>query len=59
MKLESRFYTVDDVIAMLGCTKSTAYKVIKELNEIWTQRGKLAVRGKVNKTIFNEFYPGE
>ena len=56
-KIESRFYTADDVQRMLGCGKSTAYKIIRELNTKWKQRGKLVVNGKVNKLIFDEFYP--
>ena len=57
MKIESRFYTADDVCRMLGLGKSSAYKIIKQLNAEWEKRGKLVVNGKVNKTIFNEFYP--
>lgn len=57
MKIESRFYTADDVCRMLGLGKSSAYKIIKQLNAEWEKRGKLVVNGKVNKTIFDEFYP--
>lgn len=56
-RIESRFYTADDVQKMLGCGKSKAYSVIRQLNAKWEQRGKIAVRGKVNKTIFDEFFP--
>lgn len=56
-RIESRFYTADDVCRMLGLGKSSAYKIIKQLNAEWEKRGKLVVNGKVNKTIFNEFYP--
>lgn len=57
MKLESRFYTADDVCQMLGLKKSSAYKIIRQLNAEWEKRGKLVVNGKVNKAIFDEFYP--
>ena len=57
MKIESRFYTAEDVCRMLGLGKSSAYKIIKQLNAEWEKRGKLVVNGKVNKTIFDEFYP--
>lgn len=56
-KIESRYYTVDDVRKMLGCGRSKAYSVIRQLNAKWEQRGKIAVNGKVNKTIFDEFFP--
>lgn len=57
MKLESRYYTSKEVQQMLGVGKTKAYQIIRQLNEIWVQRGKIAVNGKVAKTIFNEFYP--
>lgn len=56
-RIESRFYTAEDVCQMLGLKKSSAYKIIKQLNTEWEKRGKLVVNGKVNKTIFDEFYP--
>lgn len=57
IKIESRYYTVKDVETMLGCGKTKAYQVIKQLNTIWEQRGKISVAGKVNRTIFDEFFP--
>lgn len=57
MKIESRFYTVSDVQRMMGCGRTKAYEIIRKLNEEWEKRGKLAVSGKVNRTIFDEFFP--
>lgn len=40
--MESKYYKATDVMAMLECSETYAYKVIRQLNDI-------VVRGKVPK----------
>lgn len=52
-----RFYTVEDVMHMLGVSKTTAYREIKQLNDELKQKGYITVSGKVPRKFFEEkFY---
>ena len=51
------FYTVNDVMAMLGVSQSKAYKIIQSLNKELKKKGYIVVAGKVPKKFFREkFY---
>lgn len=52
--LEIQFYTVDEVMTMLGVGKTKAYEIIRELNQELKEMGKLTVIGKINKKYFDE-----
>lgn len=43
-----------EVAAILGVKSSTAYKVIRKLNSQLEARGKITVRGKINKRYLLE-----
>lgn len=53
---EKMFYTVEDVMRMLGISKSTAYREIKKLNDELKKRGFITISGKVPKKFFREKY---
>ena len=51
---EIQFYTVEEVMAILGIGKTKAYEVIRELNRELEEMGKLTINGKINKKYFDE-----
>lgn len=44
----------DDVVAALGVSRSTAYKIIKRLNGELEKDGYITVRGRISKAYFEE-----
>ena len=55
MKVENKpLYTVYEVMAILDCSLSKAYKIIQEMNAELKQRGYYIVAGKVNSQFFRE-----
>ncbi|XWX62826.1 transcriptional regulator [Desulfitobacterium sp. AusDCA] len=51
------FYQVNDVMDLLGVSKSKAYKIIQDLNKELKKKGYITVAGKVPKKYFLEkFY---
>ncbi len=48
------FFTVDDVIAILGISKSTAYREIRKLNDELKHKGFITISGKVPVKYFLE-----
>lgn len=44
----------EDVVAALGVSKSTAYKIIKRLNNELERDGYITVRGKVSRAFFEK-----
>ena len=52
------YYTVKDVMELVGISRSVAYKLIRAMNEELSQRGYITVAGKVPKAYFAEHYYG-
>lgn len=52
------YFTVNDVIEILGVSRSKAYKVIKEMNDQLAEEGYLTVAGKVPRNYFEEQWYG-
>lgn len=51
------FYQVEDVMTLLGVSKSKAYKIMQSLNKELNKKGFITVAGKVPKKYFCEkFY---
>lgn len=48
------FYFVDDVMRLLGYSKSKSYKVIQALNGELAEQGKMTFDGRVSQRYFNE-----
>lgn len=54
-KLE--FYLVDNVMEILGVSKSKAYQIMQDMNKELRDEGYFTIAGKVPKTYFEErFY---
>lgn len=51
------FVTQEDVAELLGCRKSMAYKVVREVNECAKKKGSRPFpAGKANKYLFSSIY---
>ena len=50
------FYFVDDVMVLLGYSRSKSYQVIAQLNRELEAKGKCTCGGRVIKRYFNERY---
>lgn len=46
--------TAEDVATILNIPKSRAYTIIREMNAELKKRGKLILRGRINRTYFME-----
>lgn len=53
-KKAANFLTAEDVAELLGVSLSTAYRIIKRLNEELKKQGKIVVAGKISKRFFEE-----
>lgn len=51
---EIQFYTVNDVMQMLGVKQTKAYEIIRRMNDELEEMGKLTITGKVNKKYFDK-----
>lgn len=49
-----QFYSVDDVVAILGVSRPKAYAIMRELNMELVAKGFIVVSGKVSARYFNE-----
>jgi len=54
MKEEILFYQADDVSGILGISRSSAYRIIKALNDELLQQGKIVIHGKISRRYFEE-----
>ena len=52
--MESKYYKVTDVMALLECSESFAYEIMRKLNAELEAQGYITVRGKVPKGYFNK-----
>ena len=52
--MESKYYKVTDVMVLLECSETYAYKIIAQLNEELKAAGYITVRGKVPKTYLEK-----
>ena len=58
MVVNSLFYSCEDIQAMLGVSRSKAYKLIKSLNQELAKQNYIVIPGKVSKRYFAEKYYG-
>lgn len=49
-----KFLTVKDVMEILHCCQSKAYKVIRELNKELEREGQLYIAGRISAKRFKE-----
>lgn len=57
--VKDNFYFVEDVMKMLGLSRSKCYKIIKQLNQELNRQGYITVPGRVSKQYYHQrFYCG-
>ncbi len=54
LKSDQTFYNAKDVSEILGVSVTSAYRVIKRLNEELEAKGYLFIRGKISKKFFDQ-----
>jgi len=52
--LKSSFYKAEDVANLLDVSKTTAYRIIKNLNNELSDAGKIVIAGKISKKYFED-----
>ncbi len=52
--MESRYYKASDVMALLECSETYAYKIIAQLNEELKAEGYIIIRGKIPKAYLEK-----
>lgn len=52
--MESKYYKATDVMVLLECSSTYAYKVIKQLNEELKAEGYITIPGKVPRTYLEK-----
>lgn len=53
MLADSRYYFVEDVMAMMEIKERKAYEIIRELNDELKSMGKVIISGRIPKTYFH------
>lgn len=53
-KEESRFLNAKQVSEIMQTSQSSAYRIIKKLNEELENQGKIVMSGKISKRYFEE-----
>lgn len=53
-KAEPKFLCASDVADILQVSQTTAYRIIKKLNDELQQQGKITTAGKVSRRYFEE-----
>lgn len=53
---DSTFLYVADVMELLRCSKSRAYRVIADLNRELEKKGYLYIHGRISRRYFEERY---
>lgn len=51
--VKSQNYTAQEVADLLGCSKSHAYKLVRQINKDLEEQGFIIINGKVNKVAFH------
>jgi predicted transcriptional regulator len=53
-----KFLKVEDVMQILGISKSAAYKIMRQMNDELLKKGYVIIRGKVSRKYFEERFYG-
>lgn len=56
---KSIFIKADEVMVVLGVSRTYAYEIIKTLNDELSQRGALVIAGRTNREYFYERLNGK
>ncbi len=56
--MNDKFLKVEDVMQILGISKSAAYKIMRQMNGELTKKGYAVIRGKISRKYFEERFYG-
>ena len=56
--MNEKFLKVDDVMQILGISKSAAYNIMRQLNNELKEKGYVVIRGKISRKYFEERFYG-
>ena len=56
--MNEKFLKVDDVMQILGISKSAAYNIMRQLNDELKEKGYSVIRGKISRKYFEERFYG-
>ena len=56
--MNEKFLKVDDVMQILGISKSVAYNIMRQLNDELKEKGYAVIRGKISRKYFEERFYG-
>ncbi|HHX67240.1 MAG TPA: helix-turn-helix domain-containing protein [Gallicola sp.] len=54
IKQQPKFYNAADVAEILGVSQTTAYRIIRSLNQELKEQGKITIAGKISSRYFHE-----
>ena len=54
MKVENNFFSAKDIFEMLGISETSAYRLIRKLNEDLKKKGIITISVRINKRYFQE-----
>ena len=52
--MNEKFLEVEDVMQILGISRSAAYKLMRQINSELEKKGYIVIRGKVSRKYFEE-----
>ena len=56
--MNEKFLKVDDVMQILGISKSAAYNIMRQLNNELKEKGYAVIGGKISRKYFEERFYG-
>ncbi|MFQ9514368.1 MAG: AlpA family phage regulatory protein [Eubacterium sp.] len=56
--MNEKFLKVEDVMQILGISKSAAYKIMRQMNDELVKKGYAVIRGKISRKYFEERFYG-
>lgn len=56
--MNEKFLKVEDVMQILGISKSAAYKIMRQMNDELMKKGYAVIRGKISRKYFEERFYG-
>lgn len=56
--MNKKFLKVEDVMQILGISKSAAYKIMRQMNDELVKKGYAVIRGKISRKYFEERFYG-
>ncbi|KAB3534443.1 transcriptional regulator [Alkaliphilus pronyensis] len=54
MTKDPKFYHAQDIAQIMDVSESSAYRIIKKLNQELEEQGKIVIPGKISKRYFEE-----